>query len=227
MPLPTPLGRPSRTPTTALFAFASLHTAQLRLAPSRRSSTSQRPRASSDGAEAFTNALPTREDQVALWAAAQFHEEVLDASGSPKETFSLVKACMLIALEEEASGGALGAPSSRTLADFTRNGDWSQPPMPRNEDGTHHGLGAAATWNLQRLDALAAEAASEFYRVCSDAGALGGVQAAVEAGADDSALLLAYADLVETFPTYMITAINTVLFERHGYRRMRRHGDPR
>jgi len=153
------------------------------------------------------------------WTQAQFRNEVFTAD---THTFNLVKACMLVALEEEAAAAGRNSSLPHSLS--------SRLPLEKKaSSGSGHvaDIGSASTWNLKRLEALAMEAAAEFYHICAEADALDAVHAAVHAGAKHSTLLTVYSDLVAAYPTNLISAINTVLFERHGYRRMRKHGDPK
>ena len=94
----------------------------------------------------------------------------------------------------------------------------AHPPSPCSS------AGSAATWNLTRLDALAAEVTARFYAACHELGVAGSVETARGAAAD-SVLLTLHMDLVRSFPVQLISAVNDVLFTRHGYTRMLRHGD--
>ena len=145
---------------------------------------------------------------VADWAAVSFRDA---ASGG-----QLAKACLLLALEEEAAAAAAyadaeglgGADSAADAAALQRS------------------VGLPSTWSLRRLQALADEAALAFYALLHEAGVAGAVLSPTARAAPDSTLLLLHQDLVRGYPTQLLTAVNHVLFERHGYRRMHRHGDP-
>ncbi|PSC70018.1 hypothetical protein C2E20_6550 [Micractinium conductrix] len=123
-------------------------------------------------------------------------------------------ACLLLALEEEAAAQAITA--------YADAEGWG-PDTARLGS-----VGSAGTWSLERIESLAEEAARAFYIKLQELGWTEGVAAAAAARADasDSTLLAFHLDLVRSYPTQLILAINHVLFERHGYRRQRRHGDP-
>ena len=93
------------------------------------------------------------------------------------------------------------------------------------------GAGSTATWSLSRLDALAAEAAALFRRECQQGEAEevpSAAAAAAFAAADGTlpTLPTLRPDLARRFPVTLLGAVNAILFDRHGYRRMPRHGDP-
>lgn len=147
------------------------------------------------------------------WATIEFRRLVLDDDHQPRPTFDLLKACMLVALEEEAAGAC------RTMATKNRRQgrDYSHP------NTNHPRIGAAATWSLACLDALAADTLAEFRRLVSTSSS--DTTSAIEAENNEESL--SHASLVVEYPARLITALNTVLFDRQGYRRMLRHGDPR
>lgn len=94
-------------------------------------------------------------------------------------------------------------------------------PAPRRH------VGAPSTWSLERLDSLAAEAASGFYRACQALGVHEAVALASAGTAPDSILWTLHLDLVRSYPTHLLSAVNDVLFLRHGYQRQAAHGNPR
>lgn len=85
-------------------------------------------------------------------------------------------------------------------------------------------LGCASTWNLGRVDALAAEVRSVFYAECEDAGI---VNRGGEASTSTSTDLPTCSELMQKYPLQSLSAVNKVLYDLHGYKRMERHGDPR
>eukprot|EP00887_Chlorella_sp_A99_P002958 scaffold24.g2958.t1 len=148
---------------------------------------------------------PRSSAAVLEWAAGEWAR--LARAGVP----SVPKACMLLALEEEAA----------------QQLSYRQAESLEGSEELRRVGGDASTWSLERLDALAAEAAALFYSSCQELGAADAVEAAAQGGAADAALWTLHSDLVRSYPVHALSAMNEVLFERHGYRRMARHGDPR
>ena len=106
----------------------------------------------------------------------------------------------------------------------------------------------ASTWNLKRLDSLVAEIRALFQKqlpLTPDAklatkaldmppardSAAERTQPSQEAPAGPIHSHPRHGqglvDAMQRFPVHSMSAVNRVLFERHGYRRMPRHGDPR
>lgn len=146
--------------------------------------------------------LPASNAAVADWAALSFKEVAHT---------NLTKACLLIALEEEAAAQAACAEAEGLSAD----------------GGALLGsVGAASTWSLDRMQSLAEEATRAFYANLQELGVADAVLLAAQQDATDSALLTLHIDMVRSYPTQLILAVNHVLYTRHGYRRRRQHGDP-
>ncbi|GAB4815795.1 hypothetical protein N2152v2_002841 [Parachlorella kessleri] len=122
---------------------------------------------------------------------------------------------MLISLEEEAAEEA-------SQASYL-----SAEGLEQDSLGRLRSTSAASTWNLERLEALAAEVAALFYTRCQELGVAGDLQAASNAGAPDSGLLDLHLALVRAYPTQLLGAVNDVVFGQQGYAKMQRHGDPR
>lgn len=166
--------------------------------------------------------------QVADWAALSFRRAA---------AANLTKACLLLALGEEAAAAAAYAeaeglvgsdslPSSSSSGDAS-TGDASAPAAASFSDAAlQRSVGGASTWSLARLEALADEAALAFYAQLDELGVADVVLRESTSALPDSTLLTLHADLARSYPMQLITAVNHVLFERHGYRRQRRHGDP-
>ena len=162
-----------------------------------------------------TCAMPFDGSDVVVWAEKAFEDLVLDSRRKPKELFSLEKACMIVSVEEEAAVAAM-------IDGESING---HNEYHRRDRGI--GIRSSSTWNLERIDALAMECAAKFYCLAAEAGVTEGLASIVHKKATDSALLTMYIDVVKRYPMIMISAINEVIFDRHGYRRMRSHGNPR
>ncbi|KAI7837303.1 hypothetical protein COHA_008867 [Chlorella ohadii] len=139
---------------------------------------------------------------VADWASAQF----LEAARS-----NLTKSCLLLALEEEAAAQAAYLEAEGL--------------GPESVAALRGSVGSASTWSLERISALAEECTVTLYAKLHDLGVVDTVLS-VAKQVPDSTLLTLHTDLVRSYPTQLILAINHVLYERHGYRRQRRHGDP-
>ncbi|KAL4419822.1 hypothetical protein ABPG75_006920 [Micractinium tetrahymenae] len=139
---------------------------------------------------------------VAGWAAASFREAAKN---------NLTKACLLLALEEEAAAQTAYAEAEALEAE---------------DAAQRRSVGSASTWSLERITALAEEAARAFYHNLLELGVVSDDFAGAAGGLPDSTLLTLHLDLVRSYPTQLITALNHVLYERHGYRRQRRFGDP-
>jgi hypothetical protein len=149
--------------------------------------------------------------------------------------FDLSKACLLVALEEEAAAEE-AVQYGRCSANTGRSD-----------------LGTASTWNLTRLQALvdevhclldlrgtrpldapeaphgwdAAQGAQQGLR--SPGAILGSAAGADSSGApsDHAGGSGHQGPSMDAFPLSCVTAVNDVLFGMHGYRRMEHHGDPR
>ncbi|KAL4435426.1 hypothetical protein ABPG77_006188 [Micractinium sp. CCAP 211/92] len=145
--------------------------------------------------------LPTAAG-VAGWAAASFQEAAKS---------NLTKACLLLALEEEAAAETAYAEAEALQAE---------------DAAQRRSVGSASTWSLERISALAEEAARAFYHNLQELGVVTPDFASAAKCLPDSTLLTLHLDLVRGYPTQLITALNHVLYERHGYRRQRRFGDP-
>lgn len=100
--------------------------------------------------------------------------------------------------------------------------------------------GSASTWSLRRLDALSAEvqallnSGQEPVQQSAVAGdGDGDVGLALDSGTSGASTSGSGGSSssdgggARPSPMAVVTAVNTVLFERHGYRRMASHGDPR
>lgn len=107
-------------------------------------------------------------------------------------------------------------------------------------------VGSASSWSLSRLAALADEVKACFVQqhICtqpSPSEAAGFkpeaghslIESTVEDKLSNTAdqpvgkAVQTIAGAMHQYPMQIIAALNTVLFERHGYRRMQLHGNPR
>jgi hypothetical protein len=153
--------------------------------------------------------------QIVPWAQQQFQAELAQR---PDDTIRLTRLCMLAALEEEAAAHAERGDGG---------GDSAEPRCT---------VGSSADWSLQRLDALAAEALAHFVGSSSQPGTsssgdgqgAGSREAAGSAPGSGAGLPSAHqAEQLQAAPLRVMTSINYVLFERHGYRPCNRYGEPR
>ncbi|KAL6758288.1 hypothetical protein V8C86DRAFT_2599071 [Haematococcus lacustris] len=178
---------------------------------------------------------PTQWTQVMPWARGQLKEELATSD------VSLAKACMLLALEEEAC--------IETHPEL-------QELLAAQPDSRFRSMASASTWSLERLDALAAEVqalllnqrltqppataplsstsspeASGEAELAPHAAAGGtGRGTSADDGLGDSGVrqqLRLDPSLLQTSPLLVLDALNTVLFERHGYQACGRFGNPR
>eukprot|EP00192_Tetraselmis_astigmatica_P006137 CAMPEP_0117677960 /NCGR_PEP_ID=MMETSP0804-20121206/17022_1 /TAXON_ID=1074897 /ORGANISM="Tetraselmis astigmatica, Strain CCMP880" /LENGTH=439 /DNA_ID=CAMNT_0005487275 /DNA_START=437 /DNA_END=1756 /DNA_ORIENTATION=+ len=158
----------------------------------------------------------------------------------PDSEIDLAKCCLTIALEEEAAAQLLNDELKEIFGDVIEKVD---------------DLGGVTTWSLKRIDMLAAEAMVLFqeYLAAADMGTMEEIEARIDAldaadrvdlrnvlylkpkpkrvpGIAEEPLEEASQSAktrVELFPLLMISAINEVLYIRHGYRRSQHHGEPR
>ncbi|KAK9821466.1 hypothetical protein WJX81_006037 [Elliptochloris bilobata] len=150
----------------------------------------------------------------------------------------MAKACLLIALEEEAAeleSAQLDTSSERWLELFdTAHGPEASFALSNSE------LGTKSTWSLERLDALAAEARAEFVRtvdplpppppLLKPRPLRGGTTRSATADQQPgkrSRRSGARADAAPAAASAAGVAAVSGVLHRHGYRRMGEHGDPR
>ncbi|WIA13413.1 hypothetical protein OEZ85_006993 [Tetradesmus obliquus] len=138
---------------------------------------------------------PSNAAEVVSWAKQQFLQEV----GKPDGAIGLAKTCLVMALEEEAVGQLhLVGRQPRTGA-------------------------TAATWSLQRLDALAADVIDVLQQEHP--------QTLIPADSDSSSSSTKPAAarprvLGNKVPMQVLGAVNSVLFGRQGYAACNRYGTP-
>ncbi|EFJ46581.1 hypothetical protein VOLCADRAFT_93041 [Volvox carteri f. nagariensis] len=169
--------------------------------------------------------LPQDWTQVLSWCRNEFRRCV--DPDLPDSAVHLAKCCLLVALEEEAArSGEAPHPELAELV-AASSATW----RPRS-------AASASTWSGERLEALAAEVAAlldqqlderaQCRTVATTAvqaeGVEGaGVVAAMAPGAAESETRQA---LYRRYPVQTLAAVNTVLFDRHGYMPCNRYGVP-
>ncbi|KAI3425219.1 hypothetical protein D9Q98_008987 [Chlorella vulgaris] len=151
---------------------------------------------------------------VADWASRQFRKS---APGN------VAKACLLVSLEEEAAAQAAYAEADGLEA---------------NHANMRGGVGVASTWSLKRVHNMTNDVLNAFHARLRDLTPMPQPPALLKKASTLAPAVAGQPEVPETpherhrrmvrsYPLELISAVNQVLFERHGYRRQQAHGDPR
>lgn len=144
--------------------------------------------------------IPKSDKDVLTWVETEFEKTVMD---DEMTSVTLLKVCMLLSLGEAAAEILQHANYQETY-NVDKSGIQSA-----SLDNAKHILTSGSTWNLNLIEQLAMSVKDHFLDTCTSSGIDG-----------------EYDELKSSYPMMLVSSINMVLFERHGYRRMRKFGNP-
>ena len=147
--------------------------------------------------------LPCHDDDVAEWAEDEFNQTLHNGHGRIQNIAALLKICMLVSVEEA------GAHLLLRRSNVGEEDDRGHSSMSLAD--AQHMITSESTWSLERIQILADAVKNIFFQDCEAAGL-------------DSAE--SFESLMKQYPTMLVSAINAVLFQSQGYRRMKKYGNP-